>query len=428
MGPHSRDRSTIRALLLLGVAAGVSIAIAADAEMDAGQAGLTQTGDTWVGKRVVQKHADLRLRIERRVVNTKNRLEIYRVEQVNGPWLWLHARELSGWVPANQVVPVEQAIDFFTEYIRTNLAGGFGYAMRAKIWRVEKKDVDKALADCNEAIRLDPTRAYGYYNRGLAWESKHEYDKAIADFTEAVRLDPRNADAFVGRGNQSSSKKEYDKAIADFTESIRLDPNNALAYFNRGNDWCNTGEYDKAIADYSEAIRLDPNDVGAYVGRGAAWWYKKQPDKAIADATEAIRLDASNSLVHYNRGLAWCDKEEYDNALADFDEAIRLDPRDGPTFHSRAWIRAMCPIGKYRDWKKAVESATRACELSEWRDPNDISMLAAAYAEAGDFEKAVELEGTADKLYVEPEAKKASEDRLDLYKQKQKKPSRPDRE
>jgi tetratricopeptide (TPR) repeat protein len=428
MVPHSRHRSPIRALLLLCVAAGVSIAIAADAEMDDGQAGLTQTGDTWVGKRVVQKHTDLRLRIERRVVNTKKRLETYLVEQVNGPWLWLHARELSGWVPADEVVPVEQAIDFFTEYVRTNPADGFGYAMRAKIWREEKKDVDRALADCNEAIRLNPTRASGYYNRGLAWESKHEYDKAIADFTEAIRLDPANADAFISRGNQSSSKKEYDKAVADRSEAIRLDPNNALAYFNRGNDRANTREYDKAIADYSEAIRLDPNDAGAYVGRGAAWWYKKQPDKAIADATEAIRLDARNGLAHYNRGLAWCNKEEYDRALADFDEAIRLDPRDRPTFHSRAWIWAMCPIGRFRDGRKAVESATRACELSQWRDPDDVSTLAAAYAEAGDFEKAVELEETANKLYAESEEKQASERRLELYRHRQKKPYRPERE
>ena len=72
------------------------------------------------------------------------------------------------------------------------------------------------------------------YNRGDAWAAKKEYDKAIADFNEAIRLDPKLALAFTDRGNAWRAKKEYDKAIADFNEVIRLDPKNAWAYNSRG--------------------------------------------------------------------------------------------------------------------------------------------------------------------------------------------------
>jgi formylglycine-generating enzyme required for sulfatase activity len=59
-------------------------------------------------------------------------------------------------------------------------------------YRAEKGEYDKAIADCTEAIRLDPKHVEAYHNRGVAYWNKGEYDKAIADFTEAIRLEPTN--------------------------------------------------------------------------------------------------------------------------------------------------------------------------------------------------------------------------------------------
>ena len=70
----------------------------------------------------------------------------------------------------------------------------------ALAWR-DKKEYDKAIADYNEAIRLDPKYALAYNNRGIAWRDKKEYDKAIADYNEAIRLDPKYAVAFDNRGD-----------------------------------------------------------------------------------------------------------------------------------------------------------------------------------------------------------------------------------
>ncbi len=72
--------------------------------------------------------------------------------------------------------------------------------MRAMIWQWEKHELDIALADYNEAIRLDPNEASVYNSRGVAWRAKQEYDKAIADYSEAIRLDPTYALAYCNRG------------------------------------------------------------------------------------------------------------------------------------------------------------------------------------------------------------------------------------
>ena len=66
--------------------------------------------------------------------------------------------------------------------------------------RGEPGRYDKAIADYDEAIRLNPNDASAYYERGQAWHSKDDLDKAIADYDEAIRLDPRHARAYTIRG------------------------------------------------------------------------------------------------------------------------------------------------------------------------------------------------------------------------------------
>ena len=85
------------------------------------------------------------------------------------------------------------------------------------------------------------------------------------------------------------------------------------------------------------------------------------------------------------RSAAWSAKQEYDQADADLAEAARLAPDNPVTYNGRAWMWATCPNAKYRDGRKAVESATKACELTDWDEAGIIDTLAAAYAELGDF-------------------------------------------
>jgi tetratricopeptide (TPR) repeat protein len=108
-----------------------------------------------------------------------------------------------------------------------------------------------------------------------------------------------------------------------------------------------------------------------------------------------IRLDPRESVAHYSRGIAWHAKGDFDKALSDFDESIRLYRKSAWAHDRRAWICATCPKKKYRDGAKAIEDATKACELTDWKYPYCLGTLAAAYAEAGQFDKAVEWQKKA---------------------------------
>jgi tetratricopeptide (TPR) repeat protein len=304
---------------------------------------------------------------------------VLKVTVVSGKWLWVsHGKP--GWLDSAHVVPLDRsAVDRLTELIRAQPTSARLFSGRAAVWR-HLGQLDNALADCGEAIRLYSQSAEYYNNRGYIWNENGDHDKAIADFNEALKLDPNHAVAYDNRGTAWEGKGEYDKALADHSTAIRLDSKNAYFYNNRGNVWNAKGDYDKAIEDFNQAVRLDPQDAVAYNNRGNARYFKK----------------------------------EYEKALADYAEALRLDPKNAVAYNSRAVLRATCADAKYRDGKQAIEDATKACELTEWKDAQGLDTLAAAYAEAGDFAKAIECQTKA--IDLAPEDQKAEfRTRLELY-------------
>jgi len=176
-------------------------------------------------------------------------------------------------------------------------------------------------------------------------------------------------------------------------------------FVNRANAWLKKGELDRAIADYDDAIRLEPKNAEDYRFRGIAWAKMDNQDKAIVDLDEAIRLDPRDSSAYRWRGRAYVYKGDNERALADYNEAARLIPNDAWTQDARAWLLATIPDEKLRDGKKAVEAARKACELSEEKVASYLDTLAAAYAETGDFDQAVEWERKAMDL-TEPDGRR----------------------
>ena len=245
--------------------------------------------------------------------------------------------------------------------------------------------------------------------------------KAIADFSEAIRLDPKDADSYFNRGGPWIRLKNNEKAIADFNEAVRLDPTDALAYANRGWAWSDKKDYDKAIADFTEVIRLEPKNAAAHGYRGSAWSKKEEHDKAITDFSEAIRLEPRNANRYHARGSALVLKNEFEKAISDFNETIRLDPLHAQAYASRAWLWATFPENKCRDGKSRHRIGFRkppAGELSEYTDAFHVGTLAAAHAEAGEFEAAVKWQLKANALYPDAKDRKVGEARLKLYQDK----------
>jgi lipoprotein NlpI len=196
-------------------------------------------------------------------------------------------------------------------------------------WWWTKKDPDRALSDCTEAIRADSRYAAAYINRGNAYLLKSDIDHAFADFSEAIRLDPKNAWAYTERGNLYKNKGDFEHALADLNESIRLDPSYAMVFLARGDLYKSQGDLSRAMADLNESIRLDANYAAAYFTRGRLSYMMGNNPAALEDFTKVIRFDSEDATAYFNRGVAYyVVGGRLADAEADFKKASELNPKD----------------------------------------------------------------------------------------------------
>jgi tetratricopeptide (TPR) repeat protein len=117
-------------------------------------------------------------------------------------------------------------------------------------------DKQGAIADYNQAIKLQPDDATAYYNRGVVKYNSGDKQGAIADYNQAIKLQPDYADAYYNRGLAKKNLGDKQGAIADYNQAIKLQPDYAAAYNGRGNAKYNLGDKQGAIADYKEAAKL----------------------------------------------------------------------------------------------------------------------------------------------------------------------------
>jgi tetratricopeptide (TPR) repeat protein len=207
-----------------------------------------------------------------------------------------------------------------------------------------------------------------------------------------------SAEEAITKAKEAMGKYQFEDAILLLTEAIRLDSKNTDAYYNRGLAYERSVKYKEAIEDYSTAIRLDPKLPKIFLARGQAYFSQRQLEKAIADFSEVIRLEPENRDALSLRALSYYENKEYGKAIASEQEVIRIKPKDPRSYGSLARYLAECPDPKYRDGKKALEYATKGCEMTSWKYYNYLESLASAYAELGEFDQAIKWQKKAIEL------------------------------
>ncbi len=214
------------------------------------------------------------------------------------------------------------------------------HVKRAALWLAEREP-DRAIADYDAALQLDPDYALAFCDRGVAYSTKGDRLRAIAEYDEAIRRDPQLTGAIRNRGLAYYHLGDYGRARADFDQVVERGLATAEIWCDRGTARLHLGELDGAIADFDQAIRRKPNLALALKGRAAAFQRQDKLDQALADLTTALRLEPSSADGYINRGIVQARLARYAPALADFDQAIRVAPDSPWGFYNYAFTCAL---------------------------------------------------------------------------------------
>jgi lipoprotein NlpI len=173
---------------------------------------------------------------------------------------------------------------------------GWAYANRCAVFSTQGRD-DKALADCFQAILLDPDSVIPYQIRGDIALKRGEPDKAFADYDTAIKHGARYAAIFVDRGNLLLARGESEKALADFNQALEFYPNSTRALVARGAARFTGGDFALALVDFDKAIELMPDNSLAWFNRGSTFFAKGDAAKAAENFKQALKLSPANAYA-----------------------------------------------------------------------------------------------------------------------------------
>jgi len=279
---------------------------------------------------------------------------------------------------------------------------------------------EEAVSEFRWALELDPSLAEAHYNLGNAVGASGELGEAVRHYRQAIRLKGDYADALYNLGNTLVQLREFGEAAAMFQNVVDLEPADASAQFNLGVSLVNLGRSEEAVSVLKRAIELQPGHAKARVLLGDQYGARGELNAAIEEYRRAVEFDAQFALAHYRLGRALRWAGHYDEALPRLAEAARLGPNWPDPLVEIAWVLSTQPDDGQCRPVEAVDAAERAAALVERPTARMLDALAASYAVAGDFAKAVEF---AEKAVQRAESEgddattEAIRQRISLYKQ-----------
>jgi tetratricopeptide (TPR) repeat protein len=287
----------------------------------------------------------------------------------------------------------------------------------------------EAIEHYKLAIDENPAYAEAHSNLGRALAEQGRLNEAIEQYEEALTINPSYAEAHNNLGFALTAAGRLDEAVSHYRQAIEIDPKYAHAYNNLGLALAMQGKLDDAIGDFSKALELDPAYVGAEANLGHALLVRNNTDEAIAHLKHALANGPETAEIHNNLGMGLAEKGQLTEAIPHFERALEMSPNmadahyylglalvmngrgaDGiehwrqaikrepdnvKWLNDTAWLLATSADAALRNGREAISLAEHAVELTSSREPALLGTLAAAYAEAGDFDKAQEVEHRA---------------------------------
>jgi protein O-mannosyl-transferase len=199
--------------------------------------------------------------------------------------------------------------------------------------------------------------------------------------------------------------------------------------------WIQTSYWKNSESIWTRTLAVTSSNAIAHENLGYVLLQRWQLDDGISHLQESLKIrgdfkdqaNRDNAQVHFNLGTAFLQKRLVGKAMSHYQMALKLRPELADphynfnnfsralTFNHIARVLSTCSDAQYRDGPRAIEMAERANQLSGWKNSSFVRTLAAAYAESGRFNDAIDTAQRALQLAItQGDPALATELRLDI--------------
>jgi protein O-mannosyl-transferase len=235
-------------------------------------------------------------------------------------------------------------------------------------------------------------------NLGMVLFEKGQLDEAIRHYRRTLEMQPDFWDADYNLGTALLGKGQVDEAIFYCDKAVRMQPNDPDAHVAFANALLQKKRTDDAIAHYQKAVAIRPDYFFARYGLGHALLEKGKLDAAIEHSRAALLIQPNNADCHTVLAIALDEKGQWAEAIQHYEKALEISPQSISALNNLAWLLAAGSNASLRNGTRAIQFAQQANQLSGGTNALVLRTLAAAYAEAGQFGKAIETAHAAMQL------------------------------
>jgi tetratricopeptide (TPR) repeat protein len=239
-------------------------------------------------------------------------------------------------------------------------------------------------------LSRNPSCWMAHNNLGIVLFEKGQLDDAIAHYRTTLQMQPNFWDADYNLGTALLRKGQVDEAIFYCDKAIRMQPNDPDAQVALANALLQKRRIDDAIVHYQKAVAIRPDYFLARYGLGHALLEKGELDAAIDHCRAALLIRPNDSDCHTIMAIALDERGRSGEAIQHYEKALEISPQSVSALNNLAWLLATCSNTSFRNGTRAIQLAQQADQLSGGTNALVLRTLAAGYAEAGQFGKAIE--------------------------------------